>query len=121
MSLSVAEAFHFLEFRHGPMSMVNDQTLVVGLVSESARSFEIAVLREMRALGAKTLVLSEQPVPEDAADYQVTFDSGLPEASRLVLYLPVLQLLGFYRSITNGLDPDQPHNLTAVVELGPDA
>jgi glutamine---fructose-6-phosphate transaminase (isomerizing) len=117
MSLSVSEAFHFMEFRHGPMSMVNDHTLIVGLLSEAGRDYELAVLREMRAKGAQTLVLAEHPVPEDAANYQVIFQSQLPETSRSVLYLPVLQLLGYYRAIKNGQDPDQPHNLTAVVVL----
>lgn len=119
MSLSVSEAFHFLEFRHGPMSMVNDHTLVVGMVSEQARDYELAVLREMRALGAHTLALSDAPVPNDAADFQVNFESGLPESSRSVLYLPLVQLLGYYRAVSRGLNPDQPHNLTAVVVLNP--
>lgn len=117
MSLSISEAFHFMEFRHGPMSMVNDHTLVVGLLSEAARPYELAVLREMRKMGAQTLVLADQPVAEDAADYQVCFNSGLPEARRGVLYLPVLQLLGYYRARQNGQNPDQPHNLTAVIVL----
>lgn len=117
MSLSISEAFHFMEFRHGPMSMVNDHTLVVGILSEQARPYEEAVLREMRKLGAKTLVLADQPVAEDVADYQVNFHSGLLEAQRGVLYLPVLQLLGYYRARKNGINPDQPHNLTAVVVL----
>jgi glucosamine--fructose-6-phosphate aminotransferase (isomerizing) len=117
MSLSVAEAFHFMEFRHGPMSMVNEHTLVVGFLSDGAQPYELAVLREMRASGAQTLVLSDQPVPADAADYQVTFHSELPETNRAVLYLPVLQLLSYYRARKNGQHPDQPHNLTAVVML----
>jgi glucosamine--fructose-6-phosphate aminotransferase (isomerizing) len=119
MSLSFSEAFHFMEFRHGPMSMVNEHTLVVGLLSEAARVHELTVLREMRALGAQTLVLTEQPVTEQEADYQVWFHSGLPEACRSVLYMPVLQLFGFYRAIARGQNPDHPHNLTAVVVLEP--
>jgi glucosamine--fructose-6-phosphate aminotransferase (isomerizing) len=117
MSLSVSEAFHFMEFRHGPMSMVNEQTLVVGLLSETASTYELAVLREMRALGAQVLALSEQPVSAQDADYQVCFRSGLPESQRSVLYLPVLQLMGYYRAIARGQNPDQPHNLTAVIVL----
>ncbi|GHO43299.1 SIS domain-containing protein [Ktedonospora formicarum] len=117
MSLSVSEAFHFMEFRHGPMSMVNERTLVVGLLSDSASEYELAVLREMRALGGRTLVLSENQVTSKAADYQVTFNSGLAETNRAVLYLPVLQLLAYYRARANGQNPDQPHNLTAVVVL----
>jgi glucosamine--fructose-6-phosphate aminotransferase (isomerizing) len=117
MSLSVSEAFHFLEFRHGPMSMVDERTLVVGLLSEKAHADELAVLREMRTLGAQTLVLADQPLAEQEADYQVCFHSGLPETNRAVLYLPVLQLLGYYRAMKNGQNPDQPHNLTAVIVL----
>ncbi len=120
MSLSVAEAFHFMEFRHGPMSMVNDRTLVVGMLSDKARSFELDVLREMRALGGKTLVLSDEAAPPEAADFQVNFNSGLPETRRAVLNLPVLQLLAYYRAIANGQNPDQPHNLTAVIVLNAD-
>ena len=38
MSLSHSEPFHSLEFRHGPQSMVNPQTLIVGLLSEGSTS-----------------------------------------------------------------------------------
>jgi glucosamine--fructose-6-phosphate aminotransferase (isomerizing) len=117
MSLSVAEAFHFMEFRHGPMSMVNEKTLVVGLLSDTAQGHELDVLRQMRGLGGKTLALSESPVPADAADFQVNFNSSLPVSKRGVLYLPTLQLLGYYQAIARGLNPDRPHNLTSVVVL----
>lgn len=117
MSLSHSEAFHFMEFRHGPMSMVNEHTLIVGLLSQTASVYELAVLREMRALGAQVLALTEHPVSAQDADYQVCFRSGLPETQRSVLYLPILQLMGYYRAIARGQNPDQPHNLTAVVVL----
>ena len=44
MSLSYAEPYHFLEFRHGPMSMVDARTLVVGLLSDTGLTEEIRVL-----------------------------------------------------------------------------
>lgn len=120
MSLAYSEAFHFMEFRHGPMSMVNRHTLIVGLLSEAASEQEIQVLREMRKQGARTLVLSTQTVPADAADYQIMLQTKLPEMQRAVLFLPVLQLLGYYRALKNGQNPDQPHNLTAVIVLEPE-
>ena len=110
MSLTVVEPFHFLEFRHGPMSMVTPQTLVVGLLSESARAHEEAVVKQMAGLGGQTLTLAER-------DADVSFVSGVPELMRGVLYLPVLQLMAFYRSIGKNLDPDTPHNLSKVIEL----
>ncbi len=111
MSLSHSEPFHFMEFRHGPKSMVTPSTLIVGLVSESNREYEQAVLDDIRAMGARALALGEH-------DGDVVFRSGVSEAARNTLYLPFGQLLAFERSLRNGLNPDRPHNLEAVVRLG---
>jgi glucosamine--fructose-6-phosphate aminotransferase (isomerizing) len=110
MTLTHSEPFHFLEFRHGPMSMVNKKAVVVGLISESNFSHEKAVLNEMQALGGKIVALGESGV-------DIAFESGIPESVRGVLYLPVLQLMAFYRSLAKGLNPDRPNNLEAVVKL----
>ena len=110
MTLTHSEPFHFLEFRHGPMSMVNEKAVVVGLLSESNFRHEKAVLDEMQAKGGSILSLAE-------SDTDITFESGIPESVRGVLYLPVLQLMAFYRSLAKGLNPDHPNNLSAVVKL----
>jgi glucosamine--fructose-6-phosphate aminotransferase (isomerizing) len=110
MSLSHSEPFHFMEFRHGPMSMVNRQTFLLGLVSEKNKGLEIKVLDEMKSRGATILSLGE-------GSTDITFNSGVPEAVRNVLYLPLGQLFAFERSLHNGLNPDRPNNLEAVVIL----
>lgn len=110
MTLTHSEPFHFMEFRHGPMSMVNQQAVVVGLLSNAARRHEAQVLSEMQALGAKVVSIGE-------AQADIEFQSGLPESVRGVLYLPVMQSMAFYRSLKKGLNPDRPKNLTAVVQL----
>jgi glucosamine--fructose-6-phosphate aminotransferase (isomerizing) len=110
MTLTHSEPFHFLEFRHGPMSMVTPATVMVGLVSEKNAVHEMAVLGEMQSKGAAVLSLGE-------SGCAFSFDSRLPEAVRGVLYLPALQWMGYARSMAKGLNPDQPENLTAVVKL----
>ncbi len=110
MTLTHSEPFHFLEFRHGPISMVCPTALVIGLLSESNRNYEFAVLQDARQLGGQIFSLGET-----AAD--VTFDSQLPEAISNILYLPILQLMACYRSVAKGLNPDRPNNLEAVVKL----
>ena len=110
MTLTHSEPFHFLEFRHGPMSMVNQNAAVVGLLSDEHYAHEIKVLSEMRTLGGTSISLGEK-------DADIQFDSGIPENVRGVLYLPVLQLMAFYRSVAKGLNPDKPNHLTAVVQL----
>jgi glucosamine--fructose-6-phosphate aminotransferase (isomerizing) len=110
MTLTHSEPFHFLEFRHGPMSMVNQHAVVVGMLSDANRVHEEQVLSEMKMLGGTVASLGE-------SDANVEFKSGIPESVRGVLYLPVLQLMAFYRSIAKELNPDRPQNLTAVVKL----
>lgn len=110
MTLTHSEPFHFLEFRHGPMSMVNENAAVVGMLSDANRVHEAKVLAEMKMFGATVAALGE-------SDADVEFASGIPESVRGVLYLPVLQLMAFHRSLAKGLNPDRPNNLTAVVKL----
>ncbi|NPA89859.1 MAG: SIS domain-containing protein [Chloroflexi bacterium] len=110
MSLSHSEPFHFLEFRHGPMSMVDRTTLLVGLVSQRNSAHEQALLEEMRALGGRTFSLGEEGT-------DVSFHSGLPEVLQGVLYLPLLQLMAYYRAVSRGLDPDHPRHLSPVVKI----
>jgi len=110
MSLTHSEPFHFMEFRHGPMSMVTRTSAVIGLLSTAQRQHEQAVLDHMKTLGGNVVSLAES-----GAD--LNFASGLPEAVRNVLYLPPLQLMAYYRALAKGLNPDRPTNLSAVIEL----
>lgn len=119
MSCSWVEAYHALEFRHGPMSLVTDKTLVVGLISDSACEAELKVLRDMKKLGAHTLALVEdiEKINQTGIDNLIELNSGLNEVERTAAYLPLLQWFAYYRSLAKGLDPDNPVNLSKVVYL----
>jgi glucosamine--fructose-6-phosphate aminotransferase (isomerizing) len=110
MTLTHSEPFHFLEFRHGPISMAGPTAAIIGMLSETNRAHEAAVLRDVAALGGQIISLSE-------SGSDIEFGSGLPEPVRNVLYLPVLQLMACYRAVAKGLNPDSPNNLSAVVKL----
>ncbi len=119
MTLSHSESYHPLEFRHGPMSMVDESTLVVSFLSDTGLAEELRVLKDMQGLGARTLALIDDASafsgwrPDDVVELR----SGLSEWERGPLYLPVGQRLAYHRAIAKGLNPDRPHNLEAVVEL----
>lgn len=109
MSLTVSEAYHTLEFRHGPMSMCDDATVVVGLVDPGRAALEGAVLDDVRRLGAHVVTVGP------GGDHEVP--AGLAPWARPVLHLLPLQLLALERSLAKGLDPDAPRHLTAVIHL----
>lgn len=118
MALTNSESFPTLEFRHGPKSMVDESTLIIGLVSSQARVQELALLKEMKSLGAKLMVIADNLEEELSwIDYSLILNSGLQELIRPVLYLPPLQLLAYYKSMVKGLNPDRPKNVDMVVKL----
>jgi glucosamine--fructose-6-phosphate aminotransferase (isomerizing) len=110
MSLTHSEPFHFLEFRHGPKSMVTPSARVIGLVSSANASREKTVLNEIKELGGKIKSVAER-------DAELAFESGLGEPIHDILFLPVAQSIAFHRSISKGLNPDLPTNLDPVVKL----
>jgi glucosamine--fructose-6-phosphate aminotransferase (isomerizing) len=119
MSVSYAQSFHTLEFRHGPKSIVSPETLIVFLLSESGYGAECEVLQEIKALGGTTLTIADRPDTRAraASDLLIELGSDLPETARLITYVVAAQLAGLYTGLKKGLDPDNPRNLSRVVML----
>jgi glutamine---fructose-6-phosphate transaminase (isomerizing) len=119
MSLSYAQSFHTLEFRHGPKSIVNSKTLLVFLLSEHGYEAEYELLTEMKSLGAPILAVANQADVRvrAAANLVVELSLDVPELARLAPALWAGQLLGLYTGLDKGLDPDAPRNLSRVVTL----
>jgi glutamine---fructose-6-phosphate transaminase (isomerizing) len=120
MSVSYAQVFHTLEFRHGPKSIVGPETLLVFLLSERGCAAESDVLEEMKSLGGTTMVVTNRASERvtAAADILVELSVDGPELVRLAPSLVPGQLLGLYTGLKKGLDPDSPRNLSRAVILG---
>jgi len=118
-SSTYAQYFHTLEFRHGPKSVVGPKTLVGALISESGFALEAPVLKEMKALGARTLAIVNTATTElrDFSDLVVELDLPVPELARIAVYVVWGQLLGSFRGLEKGLNPDAPRNLSRVVTI----
>jgi glucosamine--fructose-6-phosphate aminotransferase (isomerizing) len=120
MSISYAQSYHTLEFRHGPKSVVAPETLITFLISDTGYAAERDVLEETKAMGGTTLTVvnhADQRV-RAASDLLIEFGSDLPEVARLAPYVFSGQLMGLYTGLKKGLDPDNPRNLSRVVILG---
>ena len=106
----------FLGLRHGPLSAIDPDTLVVGFLSSSARrrAFELDLIQEICAkkLTEKCLIVAPTVLTEETRSFKNKLSFGLPEAIS-DLYLPPLfvlvgQLLGLSASLRAGLRPDEP-------------
>jgi glucosamine--fructose-6-phosphate aminotransferase (isomerizing) len=109
------EAYNPLEFRHGPISIVADDTAAVLLEGERERAYLGDVERDLRRFGAAVAAIG--PYPAEAATSALRLPDGLSDLARGPLYLPALQFLAYHRALLLGLDPDRPRNLDAVIIL----
>jgi glucosamine--fructose-6-phosphate aminotransferase (isomerizing) len=118
MSISNSEPFHFMEFRHGPQSMIDDRTLVVGLVSQRAAEAEMKVLRELTGYGGTVIAIHPEGVTlQDANIVDITLPRGFSEIASLVFYMPALHLLAYHQAMCKGVNCDSPRNLHAWIKL----
>lgn len=119
MSSSYAQAYHTLEFRHGPKAIASDETLITFLLSEAAADEEILLARELKKLGAATLVVANRATPELRRDSDLLIELNLnePEYARMAMTAIPAQLLGLAVGLRKGLNPDIPKNLTHAVVL----
>lgn len=115
MTQTACEAYNPLEFRHGPISIVTERTLVVLLAGERERSYVADVERDLKDAGARVVTVG--PSASSGADDCLVTGAGLSDLARCVLYIPFVQLLAYYRAVALGLDPDRPRNLNQVVVL----
>lgn len=106
----------YLGLRHGPMSAVHADTLVVCLLSSDpiARAYECDVIQELKTkkLGMKKLIIGSDIPPQLCAEGDLCIESpGFARAGdecASILYVLVGQVLAFYRCLNEGLRPDAP-------------
>ena len=110
MSLSYSQAFHTMEYRHGPISLVDAATLAVLLYSPDTRDEEARVARDINDKGGLVLGLG------GPGTVTVAVDEASPV--RGLLALPALQILGERVAERKGLDTAAPRHLNKVVLLG---
>ncbi|MGI6608667.1 MAG: SIS domain-containing protein [Erysipelotrichaceae bacterium] len=104
-----------LGFRHGPKSILNDETLTVVYLSDNAytRAYEVDLIREVSIQRKKNkiLVICNTPCQpaKELADYYYCFDGSAKENAELVLpYTMCAQLISLYKSLSLGITPDNP-------------
>lgn len=105
-----------LGFRHGPKSIIDDETLTVVYLSDDAYTFqyELDLIKEMSAQrkGNKILAISngERKEVEALVDFFYAFkkEDSLDNVFLGLDYILVAQLLSLYKSLSLGITPDNP-------------
>ena len=115
----VSEAFAAGELKHGPIALVDETTLVVGLATEPALYDKVASnLEEVLTRGCSTLVITtgEGKSFAKCANEVIRIPDTEPAFASLLSIIPA-QLFSYYCAVQRGNDPDKPRNLAKSVTV----
>ncbi|HUS04875.1 MAG TPA: hypothetical protein VMZ52_01160 [Bryobacteraceae bacterium] len=108
---TAAMAETFLGLRHGPMSFLRNDSLVVSFLSANSlhRKYEEDLVREVREkrLG-QLLGIGPPEYSQMFDDYAPAMAPELPDSLRTPFEIVYAQLLAYHMSLAAGLDPDNP-------------
>ena len=114
-----SEAYAAGELKHGPISLVENGILVVGVLTQN-ELFEktLSNMVEVKSRGAYLMGLTTYGNYniEDTADFSV-YVPKTEEYFTTSLAIVPLQLMGYYVSVAKGLDVDKPRNLAKSVTV----
>ena len=114
-----SEAYAAGELKHGTISLIEDGTLVIGVLTQS-ELFEKTVsnMVECKSRGAYLMGLTSYGnyALEDTANFTVYIPKTDEHFAASLAVIP-LQLLGYYLSVARGLDVDKPRNLAKSVTV----
>lgn len=114
-----SEAYAAGELKHGTISLIEDGTLVVGVLTQSdLYEKTISNLVEVGSRGAYLMAVTTYGnySIEDTADFTV-YVPKTDECFATTLAIIPLQLMGYYVSVARGLDVDKPRNLAKSVTV----
>ena len=114
-----SEAYAAGELKHGTISLIEDGTLVIGVLTQpELYEKTISNMVECKSRGAYLMGLTTfgNYNTEDTADFTVYIPKTDPHFATSLAVIP-LQLLGYYVSVAKGLDVDKPRNLAKSVTV----
>ncbi len=131
-----AEGYAAGELKHGPIALMDRETLVVTLLPSALPMMEgnksghdgddrhalqlkqLSTIQEVKSRGAAVLGLGDESVIEDThgLDYAVPLPACHPLAEPIVYSVP-LQLFAYFMAVERGCNVDQPRNLAKSVTV----
>ena len=114
-----SEAFAAGELKHGPIALVDETTLVVGLATEPELYDKVASnLEEVLTRGCSTLVITtgEGKSFAKCANEVIRIPDTEPAFASFLSIIPA-QLFSYYCAVQRGNDPDKPRNLAKSVTV----
>ena len=113
------EAFAAGELKHGPIALVDKNTLVIAIATEPSLYEKLASnIVEVKSRGTATMVITNDTSGafSDCCDSVIQIPSTESALESMLSIIPA-QLFAYYCSVSRGNDPDKPRNLAKSVTV----
>lgn len=110
------EGFAAGELKHGTISLIEDNTPVIALISADSTiaAHTRGNIQEVVSRGANALIIVEERLEREGDD--IIVNKVHPFLSAISMVIPT-QLIAYYASLQRGLDVDKPRNLAKAVTV----
>lgn len=110
------EGFAAGELKHGTISLIEDNTPVIALISADSTiaAHTRGNIQEVVSRGANALIIVEEGLEREGDD--IIVNKVHPFLSAISMVIPT-QLIAYYASLQRGLDVDKPRNLAKAVTV----
>lgn len=113
------EAFAAGELKHGPIALIDSNTLVVAIATKPELYEKLASnIVEVKSRGAATMVITQDKTGafKDCCDSVISIPETDSSLESMISIVPA-QLFAYYCAIQKGNDPDKPRNLAKSVTV----
>ena len=117
MGIANSEAYYSMEYRHGPMSLVDENTFLLLLSNEKTRKTDEDLMEQMRSFGGVTCGLGPDADQMRGLDYALKTPEAYSELQAAALMGLIGQFLGYYISLRKDIDADSPRHLSQAIVL----
>lgn len=112
-----SEAYAAGELKHGPIALIEKNTIVVCIVTDKTLlDKSLSNIQEVKTRGAKVVLITNQHVDKKYYDYIIKVPECSSVISPMLTVVPA-QLLSYYISKFKNLDVDKPRNLAKSVTV----
>ncbi|GHV31838.1 glucosamine--fructose-6-phosphate aminotransferase [Clostridia bacterium] len=108
---------HILDVRHGAVTMVDNRTLVICVVSPLDDAYQSVLLRELAGMGAQIMTISSREDNIYGSALNVTLPSYANYAVRGIPLLFCLQSIGYFKALADGKNPDKGDKVSNWVRI----
>lgn len=114
---TVSNYYHVLDVRHGPMVLIDNNTLVIADLKPENKEYQLSLIEDIAKKGATIVVSTDESY---GGIKNVDLHIKHPDVGNIAEGLPfinIAQLTAYHKAIKEGMDPGNPVGLEAWIKL----